>query len=173
MHSWLSAGQAVLIDVREPDEHARERIDTARLCPLSRFDPANVIADVPPGKIIVLHCKGGKRSADAAAMLCGSPAARGRVVSLSGGIEAWKQSGLATEANSAAPRLSIMRQTQLVIGAFVAGGSALAWFVDPRIIAIPAFFGLGLVFAGASGTCALASLIAKMPWNRIDPAASS
>ena len=77
LQTWLSAGQAVLIDVREPDEHARERIDGARLCPLSTFDPAHVVTQVPPGKMIVLHCKGGKRSADAAAMLCRVAAARG------------------------------------------------------------------------------------------------
>ena len=93
----------------------------------------------------------------------------GRVVSLSGGIEAWKKSGLAVTLNADAPRLSIMRQSQLVIGACIAAGSALAWFLDPRFIAIPAFFGLGVAFAGATGTCAIASLLAKMPWNRIAP----
>jgi rhodanese-related sulfurtransferase len=166
LKSWLSAGQAVLIDVRESDEHARERIDGARLCPLSTLDPAHVVTQVPSGKMIVVHCKGGKRSADAAAMLCRVAAARGRVVSLSGGIEAWKKSGLDVQANTAAPSISILRQTQLVIGAGVAVGSALAWFVDPRFIALPAFLGLGLAFAGATGSCALASLIAKMPWNQ-------
>ena len=31
----LDRGDAVLIDVREPDEHARERIEGARLAPLA------------------------------------------------------------------------------------------------------------------------------------------
>jgi hypothetical protein len=59
-----------------------------------------------------------------------------------------------------------MRQVQLVIGLCVLAGSALAWFVDPRLVAIPAFFGAGLTFAGASGTCALATMIGCMPWNK-------
>jgi CHASE2 domain-containing sensor protein len=59
-----------------------------------------------------------------------------------------------------------MRQVQLVIGLCVLAGSALAWFVDPRLVAIPAFFGAGLTFAGASGTCALATMIGWMPWNK-------
>ena len=33
-------------------------------------------------------------------------------------------------------------------------------------LAIAAFFGAGLTFAGATGTCALAMLLMKMPWNR-------
>ena len=33
----LDEGSAILIDVREPHEHAREHIEGARLVPLSRF----------------------------------------------------------------------------------------------------------------------------------------
>jgi rhodanese-related sulfurtransferase len=33
----LEEGSAVLIDVREPHEHAREHIEGAKLVPLSRF----------------------------------------------------------------------------------------------------------------------------------------
>lgn len=172
VQAWFATGRAVLIDVREPDEHAREHIDSARLCPLSSFDPATILSEVPKDTMMVLHCKGGKRSADAAAMLCRVDSARGRVISLGGGIEAWKKAGLAVVTNAAAPGLSVMRQTQLVIGAGTFVGAALAWFADPRFVAIPAFFGLGLAFAGATGTCALASMLAKMPWNQIPAAAS-
>jgi hypothetical protein len=52
-------------------------------------------------------------------------------------------------------------------------GAALAWFVHPTFIAIPAFFGAGLTFAGVSGTCALASIIGKMPWNKFNSGADS
>ena len=34
----LNAGDTVLIDIREPHEHAREHIEGARLAPLSRLD---------------------------------------------------------------------------------------------------------------------------------------
>lgn len=92
---------------------------------------------------------------------------------LGGGIEAWKKAGLPTVVNTGVSRISVMRQVQLVIGVSVLVGSALAWFVDPRFVAIPAFFGAGLTFAGATGTCALASLIARLPWNRVATAALS
>jgi rhodanese-related sulfurtransferase len=166
VRAWLASGQATLVDVREPDEHARERIDGARLAPLSRFDPAEIAAWVKQGQRLVLHCRSGRRSADAC-RLAASLGERGiEVLSMAGGIEAWKAAGLPVQTDRRVARLSVMRQVQLTIGLGVLAGSALAWLVHPGFIAIPAFFGAGLTFAGATGTCALAGLIAKMPWNR-------
>ncbi|MDX2147252.1 MAG: rhodanese-like domain-containing protein [Planctomycetota bacterium] len=160
----LKQGQAVLVDVREADEHARESVDGARLMPLSRFSATQVAAQLPAGKSVIFHCRGGKRSMDAASQFL--PAARGaNVMSVAGGIEAWKKQGLPVRTNERASRLSIMRQVQLVVGVLALTGSALAWFVNPAFVAIPAFLGAGLTFAGATGTCALATILGKMPWN--------
>lgn len=167
VHDWLRSGSAVLVDVREPDEHARERIKGARLLPLSRFDPAHALQNLKPGQSLVLHCRSGKRSLDACNRSA-SLAASGRVplFNMTGGIEAWKHDALPVEVDTRVARLSIMRQVQLVIGVGVLAGAALAWFAHPGFLAIPAFFGAGLLFAGATGTCALASLLSRMPWNR-------
>jgi rhodanese-related sulfurtransferase len=166
VQQWLHTGECVLIDVREPDEHARERIPGARLLPLSRFDPQQASALVRPGQKVVMHCRSGRRSSNACRM-ASSLADNGVVVmSLAGGIEAWKKDSLPVEVNTKASRISVMRQVQLLIGVCVLAGSALAWFVDPRLVAIPAFFGAGLTFAGATGTCALATVIGWMPWNQ-------
>ena len=164
---WLHAGEAVLVDVREPDEHAREHIGGAQLVPLSRFDAARVAAMAKPGQRIVMQCRSGKRAADACRMALESAAtAHLPIYTLSGGIEGWKNAQLPVEVDTRVSSLSVMRQVQLVIGAGVLLGSALAWLVDPLFIGIPAFFGAGLVFAGATGTCGLASLLGMMPWNR-------
>ena len=37
--------------------------------------------------------------------------------------------------------------------------------VSPWFLALAAFFGAGLTFAGATGTCGLALLLMKLPWN--------
>lgn len=163
---WLDAGACVLIDVREPDEYAREHIKGASLLPLSRFDPQHAAALARPGQKVVIHCKSGRRSADACRLSAPLAAAGVQVLSMTGGIEAWKNDGLAVTTNTQVSGISVMRQVQLVIGICVLAGSALAWFVDPRWVGVPAFFGAGLVFAGASGTCALATVIGWMPWNR-------
>jgi rhodanese-related sulfurtransferase len=165
LQSWLAQGSCTLVDVREPDEHARERIEGAGLHPLSRFQPGAVRA--APGDRVVLHCRSGRRSADAARMLGTLSAAGVHVHSLRGGIEAWKQAGLPVKLDTRVSGMSVMRQVQLTIGACVLAGSALAWFVDPRFVAVPAFFGAGLCFAGLTGTCGLAAVIGWMPWNRV------
>lgn len=166
VRQWLGGGEAVLVDVREPDEHAREHIAGSRLVSLSRFDPEQAASGLEPGQRLVLYCRTGRRAADAARMMASLAAPGVRIVSMSGGIEAWKKEALPVEVNSRIARISVMRQVQLVIGAGVLIGSALAWLVDPRFLAIPAFFGAGLIFAGATGTCGMAAVVGRMPWNR-------
>lgn len=153
---WLQSGECVLIDVREPDEHARESIPGAVLKPLGTVSAAAL----PRGRV-VFHCKGGVRSAEAAAVCQGQ-----EVYSLAGGIDGWKRAGLATEVNRRAPRLSVLRQVQVVIGAVVLAGVALGALVHPGLYAVAALPGAGLLMAGLTGVCPLALVVAKMPWNR-------
>jgi hypothetical protein len=61
---------------------------------------------------------------------------------------------------------SVMRQTQGLIGAVLLGGAAAAYFVSMAWVVLPAIIGLGLLFAGVSGMCPMASLVASMPWNK-------
>jgi len=166
VQQWLRDGTAILIDVREPDEHAREHISGSQLMPLTRFDPKQAALLAKPGQKIVMHCKGGRRSADAARLSVSLASSGFTIVSMIGGIEGWKKEHLLVEVNRKVFGISVMRQVQLVIGTGVLIGSALAWFVDPMFVGIAAFFGAGLVFAGASGTCALATLLGMMPWNK-------
>lgn len=82
----LDAGEAVLIDIRETEEHAREHIPGARLAPLSAIDTHDFDPDL--GKVAVFHCKSGMRTQANGARLiaCGFREA----YFLEGGIEAWK-----------------------------------------------------------------------------------
>lgn len=171
VHQWLRSDEAVLIDVREPDEHARERIKGATLMPLSRFDAGQAAAQARPGQRLVLHCRGGKRGQDACRMT-EFPAAVGiEVFNLAGGIEAWKKAGLPVETNAAISRISVMRQVQLTVGFGVLISCSLAWLVHPGFVGLAAFFGAGLMFAGVTGTCGLAAILSRMPWNRASSSA--
>lgn len=167
VQQWLRSGEAVLLDVREADEHIREHINGSHLLPITRFDPAQAAALARPGQKIILHCRGGARSTDACRMAVSLAGSGVTIVNMTGGIEAWKAAGLPVQLNASASRISVLRQVQLVIGVCTLIGTALAWFVDLRFVAIPAFFGAGLTFAGATGTCGLASLLSVMPWNRV------
>jgi hypothetical protein len=70
-------------------------------------------------------------------------------------------------------RLPVDRQVQLIAGGMVLTGIALGTLVNPWFLAISAFFGAGLTFAGATGTCGLALVLLKMPWNRPRPVPSA
>ena len=54
---------------------------------------------------------------------------------------------------------------------FRASKTALGFFVHAGFLAIPAFMGAGLVFAGSTGFCGMAVAIGKLPWNRAPVAA--
>ncbi len=159
-----ASGACIIVDVREPDEHARERIAGAKSVPLSSLTAASIAA--LGSKSVVVHCKSGRRSADAA-MRCAELTSRGiSVANLRGGIDAWRAQGLPTVVDTMRPRMSVMQQTQLVIGIGVLVGTALGAAVHPWLLAIPAMMGAGLIVAGATGTCGLAVVIGKMPWNK-------
>lgn len=97
IHDWMSSGEALLVDVREPQEWAQARIPGAMLLPLSSFDPAAI--DLPPGKKLVFHCRSGVRCGAAAEMLAASGLAPegAPIYRLAGGIIAWAQAGLPLE----------------------------------------------------------------------------
>lgn len=90
LKSLLDAGKALVVDVREPDEFAAGHIAGAVNLPLSRFDPSCLPAS--SGKILVLNCAGGRRSASA---LDRCATARAEVdTHLCGGIGAWRAANL-------------------------------------------------------------------------------
>jgi rhodanese-related sulfurtransferase len=159
LQALLARGKACLVDVREEDEQRAERIAGAESLPLSRFAARKLRREGPSP---VLYCRSGRRSNEAAQALLRD--GWSEVHQLSGGIEAWKAAGLPVERNERAP-LPLMRQVQIAIGAGVLTGCALGFLVHPGFYGLAAFFGAGLVFAGVSGTCGLALLLERMPWN--------
>ena len=88
----LKAREILLIDVREPDEVAAEKIAGALNVPLSTFNP--VALPDAAGKTIVLQCAGGKRSAMAVDKC--RKANQAIDTHLAGGLAAWKAAGLPT-----------------------------------------------------------------------------
>lgn len=156
----LESGSAILVDIREPMEHAREAIPGARSQPLSTFD-ASALQGVPA---VIFHCQSGRRTVDNAGRLlsCGA----GEIYLLEGGLSDWKQAGYPTNLDRSQP-IEMQRQVQITAGTFIVSGLVLSWLVSPLFLAVPAFVGTGLVFAGVSGWCGMARLLGLMPWNRM------
>ncbi len=158
----LRSGQAVLIDVREADEFARRHVPGALSRPLSRFGREALPA--LGGTDIVFTCRSGMRTGASCAQL--AAAAPGPAYVLAGGIDAWARAGLPVLTNAKAP-LEMMRQVQIVAGSLVLLGVLLGFLVAPAWFGLAAFVGAGLTFAGVSGFCGMARLLALMPWNRV------
>ena len=166
----LDRGEAVLIDVREPDEHARERIEGARLAPLSRFDPASLVGERERGKIAVFHCNSGNRTAQAADRLLGAGFAE--AYQLEGGIQGWKRAGLPV-IGTAGRRCRSCARCRSPPARWCCSASLLAVLVSPWFMALSAFVGAGLIVAGITGFCGMANLLLHMPWNRSREAAAT
>lgn len=150
---------ALLIDVREADEHARERVPGARNNPLSRL--AAIRTD--GAKVVIFHCRSGMRTAANASRL--ADASDCEAYLLEGGLDEWKKAGLPVTVHRRQP-IEIMRQVQILAGSLVVLGVVLGVWAAPAFLALPAFIGAGLTFAGISGWCGMAKLLALMPWNR-------
>ena len=93
LKALLDQGQALVIDVREPEEFAAEHIAGAVNLPLSSFDPARLPA--ADGKTVILQGAGGKRSGMALDRCAEAQAAID--THLAGGLGAWKSAGLPVE----------------------------------------------------------------------------
>ena len=153
-------GSAALIDVRTPAELRHSRIAGSTALPLADLESR---ADaLPRDRELILVCRTGHRAESARRALAerSMPA-----TVMEGGLEAWRQAGLPlVEARPGV--LPLDRQVQIGAGGLVLAGVALGAGVTPWALALAGFVGAGLVFAGLTGTCGLARLLALMPWNR-------
>ncbi|MBI3199645.1 MAG: rhodanese family protein [Rhodospirillales bacterium] len=155
---------AVLVDIREADERAREHVPGTRHHALSKLSTI----DTAGAKAVIFHCRSGARTAANASLLAGAAGCDAYV--LEGGIDAWKKAGLPITTDTRQP-IEIMRQVQITAGSLVVLGVVLGVWVAPAFLALSAFVGAGLVFAGVSGWCGMAKLLGLMPWNRAVKAA--
>ena len=158
---WLEQRKMLLIDVRESPEYAAEHIPEAQLLPLSTFDPARVPQET--GKKVVLHCVMGMRSAQAGQKLL--DAGFTTVYNFRGGVQAWKDAEYATADGQRTP-LSLQRQEQIASGSLVLLGTLLGVIASPWFLWLSGVVGIGLVYAGVSGTCGMATLLARLPYNQ-------
>jgi rhodanese-related sulfurtransferase len=154
---------AVLVDIREADEHARERIPQARNVALSEIDRTEIAAS--DARAVIFHCKSGMRTLGNADKLASSTAEGCDAYVVEGGIDAWRRAGLPVIADKSQP-LEIMRQVQIVAGAMALFGTLLGIYVAPGFLILPGLVGAGFLVAGITGFCGMARALAYMPWNK-------
>ena len=153
-----------LLDVRTPPEHATAHVPGTRLLPLDQLKPEVFLRERGESeRPLYVFCQSGARAAKAIEKF--TQAGFEQCVLVEGGTQAWIDAGLPVERGESTV-LPLMRQVQITAGTISALGAALALALDPLFAIIPLFIGCGLLFAGLTGTCGMAVLLAKMPWNR-------
>jgi rhodanese-related sulfurtransferase len=150
-----------VVDVREFPEYAAGAIAGSQLVPLGSMErEAGPWAKDRP---LLLVCRSGKRAAQAAQKL--EQLGFQNLAILEGGMEAWQQARLPVAVASRKP-WSLERQVRVMAGGMVVVSGILGLVVTPWFFGWTLFVGAGLVFAGVTDVCMMASLLGKLPWNR-------
>jgi rhodanese-related sulfurtransferase len=150
-----------LVDVRQPDEYAREHIPQAVNIPQAAVN-SGVLEELSAERV-VLYCNTGNRSSDAREVV--NRVGKVEAYNLAGGIERWrKETGKVKEAQSVA--LPLQRQVQIAVSLLLLTGIALGFFWRPEFYLVSVLVSLGLLNAGLTGWCGMAKLLSKAPWNK-------
>ena len=161
-----AAGELDLVDVRMPMEYHSAHAEGAVNHPLDSLDP-QAIAATRNGRSeepLYLICQSGNRSSRAIKKFL--DAGVNNVVNVDGGTTAWVNAGLPVVHGK--KTMPLMQQVQITAGFMVVLGVVLSILVHPYFMGLSGFVGAGLMFAGFTGLCPMATLIGKMPWNRCD-----
>lgn len=152
-----------IVDVRTPAEFETSHISGSYNVPLDVLDDhAREIARLLDGdQEVVLVCRSGQRSAKAQTLLRNAGLTGGRV--LQNGIIDWEGQGFGIDRG--AQRWELERQVRLVAGSVVLL-SVLGSVALPRLKWVAAAIGGGLTFAALTDTCAMATALSKLPYNR-------
>jgi rhodanese-related sulfurtransferase len=159
--------EARLIDVREYPEFAQGHIAGSELVPLGTLNKAS--EGWNRSEPLTLICQSGQRAERARQTL----AAKGftRLHVLDGGVQAWAAAGQPLTVAKNRP-WSMERQVRVAAGALVLVFCALGLLGSEMFFIGAALIGAGLVFAGVSNTCMMASVLGRMPWNDAEKAKS-
>ena len=129
LSEWMAQERCVIIDVREPFEHAQGYIRKAKLYPVSSLDPKEL--PDPGDKTVVFYCKAGVRSAKAANQYMALT--NEDTYHLACGFDGWRDAAMPIEGGGKTG-ISAERKAEIIVG----GGVIL--FTTLGLIVHPAFF---------------------------------
>lgn len=152
---------ALLVDIRSPDEHAREHIAVARNIPLDNLSAS--ASEIAAATSVIYHCRSGMRTQTNAGKLAALRSDNAFI--MEGGIDGWKAAALPVVEDKSQP-LELQRQVQIGAGSIALLGFILGITVSPGFHVLSGFVGAGLVVAGLTGFCGMARILMKMPWNK-------
>ncbi|THA86630.1 rhodanese-like domain-containing protein [Streptomyces sp. A0592] len=162
--------ELTVVDVRTPGEFASGHLPDSLNVPLDRLVRSlPQLRQAADRGALLIVCASGARSDSAVRTLAshGIPAS-----SLAGGTEAWAAGGNALEhpGGGARPRAvwAMERQVRFAAGTLVLLGLFLGLLLHPALSLLSAAIGGGLVFSALTGTCGMAVVLGRLPFNRRD-----
>lgn len=164
---WVAERRAagadlLILDVRTPAEFESSHIEGSYNVPLDTLKEHRADIARHLDTDVVLVCRSGARAEQADASL--SAAGSENLHVLRGGMGAWETSG--QRVVRGAQRWELERQVRLVAGGIVLS-SILASTVVPAAKWVAGGIGAGLTFAALSNTCAMGTMLSRLPYNRV------
>ena len=156
-----SEENSVIIDVRSEQEHSMSHIQGAQHIPLSDIEQSK--NELEEYDKVYVHCNSGNKSGQACKRL--KSIGLNNVVSVEGGLQEWEKLKLPTE-GEVSHGISLTRQVMIAAGSLILIGFVGAYTISQWFLALSAFVGAGLLFAGVSGYCMMARILSNMPWNK-------
>jgi rhodanese-related sulfurtransferase len=171
LKNLINSGKHIdLIDVRTPIEFRAMHVTVARNVPLDRLDPnaLRTAGGVSSDPIYVV-CRSGGRSRQACEKLLAAGVTN--VINVDGGTMACATAGVPIIRGKSAIPLNC--QVQIITGVTVVAGTIAALATTNLYwLSLPMVMGAGLVFSGLTNTCAMGTMLARMPWNQVKPEAT-
>ena len=150
-----------ILDVRTGGEFENSHIPGSYNVPLDTLgEHVRDLADVDHP--VVLVCQSGGRASQAHEKL--TEAGKATLHILEGGMTSWQEAGGDVTVGNTT-RFAMDRQVRFVAGIFAIVAVVASIFV-PGLEWIAAGVGAGLAYSAVSNTCAMAAVLAKLPYNR-------
>lgn len=152
--------KARLIDVREYPEFAEGHIEGSELVPLGRLTRASEHWD--RSEPLTLVCRSGNRAERARQTLADKGFTSLAV--LPGGVQEWINGGKPLTVSTNKP-WSMERQVRVTAGSLVLAFFGLGLLTTTKFFIGAGLVGAGLIYAGVSDNCMMASVLGRMRWN--------
>jgi rhodanese-related sulfurtransferase len=159
---WMRRDEPMhILDVRTPAEYESLHIPGSYNVPLDTLGEHAEELQRHVKEPVVLVCRSGNRATQAEQRLAAAGMANIKV--LDGGMLSWLSA--AGPVNRGRQRWSLERQVRLVAGALVLAGIVGSLAV-PELKYLSGAVGAGLTVAALTDTCAMGTLLSKLPYNR-------
>ncbi len=163
LKKWIDANEAVIVDVREPDEFSECHIKGAHLIPSGSINCSKLPDH--KGKKLVFHCKMGRRGAMACDKVCMEDKSL-QVYNLEGGITSWKDAGFPVEKGGSDMKgechnccMKVENKIRVIIGASVVLFVLMGHYVAPFFYFLAGFVGAVLTITGITGKCMMRDMM--------------